>query len=112
LFYIEPYLDTEKKQRVSLEFYSKSFQNKYDFSSSDSPITIGRKNCVITINSNAISKNQSTLFFENKSWFITDGFENKGSTNGTWLLLDSKHEINEPVHIKIGSNVIKIDFEN
>ena len=59
---------------------------KYKFNNKDSPITIGRKDCKINIKSTIFSKNQSTLIYEKNKWFICDGFEEKRSTNGTWLI--------------------------
>lgn len=50
----------------------------------ESPVTIGRKNCKINLNSTIFSKNQSSILFENNKWFISDGFQERKSTNGTW----------------------------
>jgi pSer/pThr/pTyr-binding forkhead associated (FHA) protein len=51
----------------------------------DSPITIGRKDCLVNLNSSIFSKNQCTIFWDNNKWFVSDGFIDKLSTNGTWF---------------------------
>ncbi len=84
----------------------------------DSPITIGRKDCLVNLNSSIFSKNQSTIFWDNNKWFVSDGFIDKLSTNGTWfdliiyirLLLDNSFEINYSTTIKIGQNFVKVDL--
>ena len=59
--------------------------SKFEFNSAESPVTIGRKNCKINLNSsNNISKYQCTIIFENNKWYISDGDMEKPSKNGTW----------------------------
>jgi hypothetical protein len=109
LFYVEPSLTNENK--VNIEFFSKAFQKKFELKAEDSPITIGRKGCKINLNATIYSKNQCTVFCEKNKWYICDGYEDKKSTNGTWLLVDNKHEISNSTSLKIGSNVIKIQIQ-
>lgn len=75
-------------------------------------ITIGRSKCSITVDENSLSKKHCTLYFCNERfcWIIKDGYDNKNSTNGTWLWVKHKLEINETTYIKITNSVIKIDI--
>jgi len=113
LFYVEPLLQDSDKQalsKVTIEFFSKTFKKKLDFFAADSPITIGRKGCTINLDSNIYSKVQCTVMFDKNKWFICDGYGNKKSTNGTWILVDYKCEITHNTSLKIGSNVIGIQI--
>ena len=68
-------------------FAKKSSPLKFEFTTKDSPITIGRdKTCKIVLDSNIYSKIHCTLYFDEllKHWNIEDGNKEKKSTNGTW----------------------------
>jgi hypothetical protein len=88
-----------------------SNRNVYYFKPKDSPITIGRYKCTITLDYSSLSKKQCSIVYnpEEMCWEIFDGFEEKPSTNGTWLTLNSKYDINDTTFVKIGNNVIKIN---
>jgi len=84
---------------------------KFEFSIKDSPITIGRdKNCKIVLDSNIYSKIHCTLFFDENSntWVIEDGNSGKKSTNGLWMLIENKLELQEDQVLKVGNNIFKI----
>jgi len=84
----------------------------YHFDPKDSPVTIGRGDCKIKLNYSSLSKKHCTIYYNIYSniWEIYDGFENKESTNGTWLLVNSKHEIKEDTLVKIDSRSFKISL--
>jgi pSer/pThr/pTyr-binding forkhead associated (FHA) protein len=87
----------------------------YSFGIKDSPIILGRgKDCKVRIESTFLSKKHTTIEYnkEVRVWQIRDGDENKPSLNGTWLLLDTKHELKDENFIKIGNNVIRMSFES
>lgn len=59
-------------------------------------IVIGRTpDCDIRINDKLLSKSQASIAFDpaHSSWILTDGFNNKPSTNGTWLYLNENFEM-------------------
>jgi len=80
------------------------------FKPADSPVTIGRSKCSISLDFSFLSKRHCQIVYNKIEgvWEIGDGYNGKSSTNGTWLLLNSKFEISDTTHVKIGSNVIKI----
>jgi len=89
-------------------FAKKSAPKRFEFTSTDSPITIGRdKDCKIVLDSNIYSKIHCTISF-NETWIIEDGNKGKRSTNGLWMLIESKLEIHDDQTFKVGSNVFKI----
>ncbi len=83
----------------------------HKFSLHDSIITIGRKECDVTIDSKSISKVHITLEFNmnDNCWELIDGTKDFKSRNGTWLWINSRIEINEETLIKLGSNIISIN---
>ena len=99
----------EQKQGVITE---KTFTTK------DSPITIGRENCSITIDNKNISRTHSTLFYNkfNNKWYIVDGNgKDKMSTHGTWLIVDHKTKfqllnIEERYEVKICDKYFYIEM--
>lgn len=79
----------------------------------DSPITIGRSKCSINLNFSFLSKKHCSIKYNKdiNHWEIFDGADGKSSTNGTWLMINSKYEIQyESTIVKIGNNIIKISF--
>lgn len=84
------------------------------FQEKDKIITIGRMNCNVEINHTFLSKKQCTIEYDPffKFWKLTDGFETKKSTHGTWLLIDSRFELTNSTQIRVGNNVVKLNFAN
>ena len=78
-------------------------------------ILIGRSSkCNIHINSNLLSKMHCNISYDydKKTYTIKDGFNNKYSTNGTWLVVNDKIKIinnNYDEFIKIGKKILKIE---
>jgi len=55
---------------------------------------VGRTpNCDIRIEDKLLSKTQAVIFHDGENWVIRDGFQDKESTNGTWLYLNEDCEI-------------------
>lgn len=60
----------------------------------DQEIVIGRTpNCDIRIEDKLLSKAQATIRYDGANWVLTDGFEGRESTNGTWLYLNEDCDI-------------------
>jgi hypothetical protein len=85
-------------------------KNNCIFTPEDSPVIIGRTKSSLNIDSNSISKKHNTIEFntEEKVWELSDGYDGKKSTNGTWLWISSKIEINQDTCIKMGPNIFMI----
>lgn len=97
---------------VVYENDSKNGPKLFQFSSSDSPVTLGRSKCKVNLDFSILSKKHCVIKFDQelKVWEINDGSEGRPSTNGTWLLVTSKFEINDTTFVKIGDNTIKISI--
>ena len=104
---------TEEKVNydISLVKYDKDPSNNklYKFNSSKTNITIGRSSeCDIKYSDTFISKVHCRIYFDpiiNK-WIIYDGSEHKKSSEGTWLILNSKVPIEDEEEIKFNNNLI------
>lgn len=112
---------TEKNGRESLipenglgSTKSTSTSKVFNFKPEDSPITIGRLKCSISLDFSFLSKRHCVIEYNKNEgvWEICDGYKGKPSTNGTWLLLKSKYEISNTTYFKIGSNIIKVGLLN
>lgn len=103
-----------KKHELSRVYTNDSNNKIYQFNPRDSPVTIGRNNCTINLNYSFLSKRHCVLSYNehNKSWEIYDGYKGRPSTNGTWLTVNSKYEINHDIDLKIGNNIVRINMVN
>ena len=76
-------------------------------------IVIGRTpDCDIRINDKLLSKNQASISFTEQQtvvngvvdsslcWVLSDGFNGKASTNGTWLYLNEDFQMHEGMTFK------------
>lgn len=71
---------------------------------------IGRKpECDIVLNETQFSREQFIIYFENGNWFIKDGGKENPSTNGTWLYVEKKYQINDSFTFKIGPAKMKVN---
>ena len=111
---------------VTLVFYAKKNNDKhsvevtvndknnktsnYSFLEYAMPVTIGRKNCTITLKHENVSKVHAFIFFskEKGKFFIKDNF----STNKTYLILKDGDTlaINHSYDAKIGDKQISIEY--
>jgi 3-deoxy-D-manno-octulosonate 8-phosphate phosphatase KdsC-like HAD superfamily phosphatase len=73
------------------------------FSPDQSPVTIGKKECTINIESNTISDKHVTLYYTGSHWEVKDE-----SSSGTWIWIQTRIELNKSTYIKIGNNIILI----
>ena len=84
--------------------------SNYSFLEYAMPVTIGRKNCTITLKHENVSKVHAFIFFskEKGKFFINDNF----STNKTYLILKEGDTlaINHSYDAKIGDKQIKIEY--
>lgn len=74
-------------------------------------IRIGRnRENEIVLENYAFSRIHTSFFFSkiDDSWFVQDGFEDKPSTNGTWLYLDWNWPIDNVTYFRIGTNFLCI----
>ena len=104
------YLELVNKE-LKVTIYNE-LNKSYTFSQSEE-ITIGRnKLCSVQILSSILSKINTVIRYNSSHWEIIDGHKGKASTNGTWMLCDSKYELlngTEEDIVKIGNNnIIKI----
>jgi len=102
--------ETTKSLLIELYYPNGTENEKYEFSIKDTPVTIGRIKCSVRINSTICSKKQATLEHNEGNWYIYDGHGTKKSTNGTWLLLDRKFQLETDCYLKLGSNVFSINI--
>ena len=113
---------------VTLVFYAKKNNDKhsievivndknnkvsnYSFLEYAMPVTLGRKNCTITLKHENVSKVHAFIFFskEKGKFFIKDNF----STNKTYLILKEGDTlaINHSYDAKIGDKQLKIEYIN
>jgi len=83
----------------------------FKFSSQDEVIKIGRMNdCQIIFEGNNLSRYQCSLVYKEGFWYIYDGFNEKQSTNGTWIFVDHFYEIFPGTVIKIGQTLFRADI--
>ena len=91
--------------------------SQYNFEIKDSPITIGRENCSITIDNNFLSRIHTTFIYgNNNKWCLIDGNEKrKHSTHGTWIILNNNifelNPSNENYEVKIGQQSFNISIQ-
>ncbi len=74
-------------------------------------VKIGRnKDNQISLEGYAFSRIHTTFIFneEEDEWYLKDGYENKASTNGTWIYLDWPWKIEDYVSFRIGANFLRI----
>ena len=58
------------------------------FTKNDGLITVGRvSEATIRIKNQSLSRIQCRIEYNEKGWLVSDGDEDKKSTNGTWLYL-------------------------
>jgi predicted component of type VI protein secretion system len=75
---------------------------------------IGRTpDCDIRINDKLLSKSQASISFDpdHSSWILTDGFNNKPSTNGTWLYLNENFEMHTGMIFKANQTIFVVDLK-
>ena len=85
----------------------------YRYQGLEKQIVIGRTpDCDIRINDKLLSKNQATIAFAEQqtivngvidtqlAWVLSDGFNGKNSTNGTWLYLNEDFQMREGMIFK------------
>ncbi len=91
--------------------------SQYNFEIKDSPITIGREKCSITIDNNFLSRIHCTFIYgKNNKWCLIDGNEKrKHSTHGTWIILNNNifelNPSNENYEVKIGQQSFNISIQ-
>ena len=85
-----------------------------EYEKKEKTITIGKSdNCTLCLEKkNNISEIQCNLTYNTKDnlWVLSDGFENKMSDNGTWILASSTYPLYNNLEIDIFSNYLKINI--
>ena len=106
--YIRIILENSQNENNSINYiFKKPLENQN--------ILIGRSSkCNVHIGSNLLSKIHCNISYDydKKIYIIKDGFYNKNSTNGTWLVINDKIKIinnNNDEFIKIGKKILKIE---
>ena len=111
-FSIEPIYNNKIEIWINLENDRKKM---FQFSPVDKSITIGRsKRCNIIAASSSLSRIQCTIFYEDLDnyWYINDGSKDHNSMNGTWLFLNDQWELSGDTEVRIGENLLAINFIN
>jgi predicted component of type VI protein secretion system len=75
---------------------------------------IGRTpDCDIRINDKLLSKNQACITFlpDQTSWWLIDGFNNKKSTNGTWLYLNEDFKMHNGMIFKANQTIFSVELK-
>lgn len=94
--------------------YKQKKDYTYEFSYKNVNITIGRgEQCDISLKDceSDISKIQCTVSYSNeKIWMIRDGYEDKESTNGTWLIAAHSYPLFDNMEIELFSSLIKVNY--
>ena len=85
-----------------------------EYEKKEKTVTIGKSdNCTLCLEKkNNISEIQCNLTYNTKDnlWVLSDGFENKMSDNGTWILASSTYPLYNNLEIDIFSNYLKINI--
>ncbi len=107
--------DNGLENYINIKVFSINSQIKSQkFFPSDCPITIGRSNeNNIFIDDDMLSRIHCTIDFENKKWYIQDGFAKKGlreeeikkSTNGCWIYAYEEIPIENKMVFKANHNL-------
>ena len=74
-------------------------------------LVIGRtQDCDIKINDKLLSKNQAHIRYsaDDDVWILTDGLQNKSSTNGTWLYLNEDHLMSSGMVFKANQTIFTV----
>ena len=74
-------------------------------------VKIGRnKDNQVSLEGYAFSRIHTSFYYEEEvnEWYIRDGYDNKNSTNGTWIYLDWEWKVEDQVSFRIGANFLKI----
>ena len=77
-------------------------------------IVIGRTpDCDIRINDKLLSKNQAHIAFspDQTAWWLVDGFNNKRSTNGTWLYLNEDFKMHSGMIFKANQTIFNVELK-
>jgi len=74
---------------------------------------IGRTpECNIRISDRLLSKNQASIsFFKGEqAWVLTDGFNGKPSTNGTWMYLNEDFSMHTGMVFKANQTIFNVEL--
>ena len=74
-------------------------------------IKVGRhNNCEICIEDSTLSKYQAHItYLPESGWMLTDGYDKKQSTNGTWLYISEQFEIYDGLVFKAHQTLFKVE---
>lgn len=76
-------------------------------------IIIGRTpNCDIRIDDKLLSKSQAHIKCNDGMWTLNDGYNNKPSTNGTWLYLNEDFEMFDGMVFKANQTIFEVKLLN
>ena len=117
-FHIPPDLDVQSNDdsvKLKLKIFGgpsagEIYYYKQDFTGKR--IIIGRTpDCDIRINDKLLSKNQASIKFlpDQSNWELTDGANNKPSTNGTWLYLNEDFDMNTGMIFKANQTIFSVE---
>ena len=118
---------TEQNANLKLKIFGgPSAGEVYYYSSSalSKDIVIGRTpDCDIRINDKLLSKSQASIRFAEQrlleggmagaqqTWVLSDGFQGKPSTNGTWLYLNEDFQMHEGMIFKANQTIFSVSLK-
>lgn len=104
------YLVLPLQERSSKEI--EADQSSY-FKNEGQEIIIGRTpNCDIRIEDKLLSKTQAHIKFVDNNWRLFDGYNGKGSTNGTWIYLNDDFEMYDGMTFKANQTIFNVRIFN
>ena len=109
-----PDLEKAPKDALTLKFLDgPKLGKKYNFLKENSVVKVGRMNdCAVKFEGNSLSRYQCAFEYIDNAWYLSDGWEEKPSTNGTWLFLEEFYEIKESAIIKIGQTLFRASLRD
>jgi predicted component of type VI protein secretion system len=72
-------------------------------------VIIGRTpECDIKIDDKLLSKLQCSMVNDDGTWILIDGYDGKGSTNGTWIYYNEDYEMKEGMVFKANQTIFNV----
>ena len=98
-----------QQNTLSLRFLEgPKLDQTYSFGKELQTVRIGRmQDCDVKFDGTSLSRYQTSIEFENGEWYVSDGYNGKPSTNGTWIFAEDFFELDDNSIIKIGNTLFQ-----
>ena len=102
--------DAQKGARLKLKIFGGPTSGEiFYFKNEGQEILVGRTpNCDVRIDDKLLSKTQchiKCIDNNDSQWTVIDGYNGKGSTNGTWVYLNEDFEVYDGVSFKANQTI-------